>query len=61
MYYNALSRFIQASLCKIQEFFKDFLKTFLLFSMSENLYKILIYKLKYYFGNVGLLYLKYQF
>ena len=41
--------------------FKDFsrtLKTFLLFSRSENLYKILIYTLKYYFGNVGLLYIK---
>ena len=36
---------------------KDFLKTFLLFSRSENVYKILIYTLKYYFGNVGLLYL----
>ena len=31
--------FIQASLCKIQVLFKYFLKTFLLFSRSENLYK----------------------
>ena len=31
------TRFIQASLCKIQGLFKDFLKTFLLFSRSENL------------------------
>ena len=53
------TRFTQASLYKIQGLFKDFLKTSLLFSRSENLYKILIYKLKYYFGNVGLLYLKY--
>ena len=44
---------------KIQGLFKDFLKTFLLFSRSENLYKILIYTLKYYFDKVGLLYLKY--
>ena len=41
--------------------FKVFSKSFLLFSRSENLYKILIYTLKYYFGNVGLLYLKYWF
>ena len=34
-----VARFIQASLCKIQ----GLLKTFLLFSRSENLYKILIY------------------
>ena len=52
------TRFIQASLCKIQGLFKDFLKTFLMFSRSENLYKILINTLKYYFGNVGLPYLK---
>ena len=37
----------------------DFLKTFLLFLRSENLYKILIYTSKYYFGNVELLYLNY--
>ena len=50
-------RFTQASLCKIQGLFMDFLKTFLLFSRSENLYKILIYTLKYYqyFRNVRLL------
>ena len=45
----ALTRFIQASLCLIQGLFKDFLKTFLLFSKSENLYKVLIYTLKHYF------------
>ena len=55
----SIARFIYASLCKIQGLFKDFLKTFLLFSRSENLYKILIYTLKYIFGSVGLLYLKY--
>ena len=49
-YHSAGSRFIQASLRKIQGLFKDFLKTFLLFSRSENLYKILIYTLKYYSG-----------
>ena len=53
-----LSGFIQASLCKIQGLFKDFLQTFLLFSKPENLYKILMYTLKYYFGNVGLLYIQ---
>ena len=52
------TRFIQASLCKIQGLFKDFLNTFLLFSRSENLCKILIYTLKYYLRNVGLFYLK---
>ena len=31
------SKFIQASKCKIQELFKDFLMTFLLFSRTENL------------------------
>ena len=45
------SGFIQARLCKIQGFFKDFQKTFLLFSRTENLRKILIYTLKFYFGN----------
>ena len=40
------SGFIQARLCKTQGLFKDFLKTFLLFSRTENLRKILIYKLK---------------
>ena len=44
-----LAGFIQASLCKIQGLFKDFSKTFLLFSRTENLRKILIYKLKFYF------------
>ena len=43
------SRFIQAHLCKIQGLFKDFSKTFLLFSRTENLRKILIYTLKFYF------------
>ena len=43
------TRFIQASLCKIQGLFKDFLKTFLLFSRSENVYKILVYTLEYCF------------
>ena len=41
--------FIQARLCKIQGLFKDFSKTFLLFSRTENLRKILIYTLKFYF------------
>ena len=41
------SGFIQARLCK----FKDFSKTFLLFSRTENLRKILIYMLKFYFRN----------
>ena len=54
-----IPRFIQASLYEIQGLFKVFLKNFLLFSRSENLYKILIYTFKYYFGNVGLLYLNY--
>ena len=44
-----LSGFIQARLCKIQGLFKDFSKTFLLFSRSENFRKKLIYMFKFYF------------
>ena len=33
------TRFIQVSLCKIQGLFKDLLKTFLLFSRTENFWK----------------------
>ena len=40
--------FIQAILCKIQGLFKDFSKTFLQLSRTENFLKILIYKLKFY-------------
>ena len=46
---HALTGFIQARLCKIQGFIKDFSKTFLLFSRTENLRKILIYMLNLYF------------
>ena len=52
--------FIQARLCKIQGLFKDFSKTFLLFSRTENLRKILIYKLKFYFWNARVQYKRYQ-
>ena len=34
--WRILYSFIQASLCKIQGLFKDFLKTFLLLSRTEN-------------------------
>ena len=44
-----LTGFIQARLCKIQGLFKDFSKSFLLFSRTDNLRKILIYTLKFYF------------
>ena len=47
--------FIQAILCEIQGLFKDFSKTFLLFSRTENLRKILIYMLKFYFWNARVL------
>ena len=46
-----LTGLIEARLCKIQGLFKDFSRTFLLFSRTENLRKILIYMLKFYFGN----------
>ena len=52
------TRFIQASLCKIQGLFKDFWKTFLLFSKTKNLWKILIYTLKFYFRNLKILVLE---
>ena len=51
LFYNTLTGFIQARLCKIHGLFKDFQKTLLLFSRTENLRKILIYMLKFYFGN----------
>ena len=34
---GAITRFLQANLSEIQGLFKDFLKTFLLFSRKENL------------------------
>ena len=46
-----ISWFIQASLCKIQGLFKDFLKTYLLFSRTIKLRKMLIYTMKFYFRN----------
>ena len=45
---KSLSGIIQARLCQIQGLFKEFSKTFLLFSRTENLRKILIYILKFY-------------
>ena len=51
--------FIQANMSKIQGLFKDFYKTFLLFSRTENLWKILIYTLKSYFWNARVHYLTY--
>ena len=40
---------------KIHGIFKDFSKTFLLFSRTENLIKILIYTSKFYFWNARVL------
>ena len=51
-------KYVQGSYMQVCVKFKDFLKTFLLFSRSENFYKILIYTLKYYFRIVALLYIK---
>ena len=48
-YNTIITGFMQARLCKFQGLFNDFQKTFILFSRTENLRKILIYTLKFYF------------
>ena len=59
LFISYLSRFKQASLLKIQGLFKDFLKTFLLFSRTKKLWKILIYTLKFYYQKARLHYYRY--
>ena len=41
---------MQASLCQIQELFKDFIKILFLFSRTTTSWKILIYTVKFYVG-----------